>query len=1187
MFDIFCVGDNPVKEILPGVKQIASETDVRTLTKMYWVIEPNVKITDLSVFDFRPSDYEDIYEHVWKWNDNNYGGVKLKPRKTSQGIKEHDEVVCVKSFDVINKSDPTEYFEAHPYATHVWVADPEYILPDSITWAPDNFEPDYIHSFHVPGQLEHKYPDQEGGIKLYPKLWNNASTKYHGYLDVTIKFPVIRTSTPNVYDVDTDHNYVWLVDHELNIDDSELQWVPSVFEREMVHNFHIPGQLEFKYPEAQGPVSLVPVGVSKPDIVYHGEISVRYQVLKVSDPTDFTQRDHITDEFVWLVDSNYHIDKGVLDFIPNLYDRSRVHNFHLSHQLEHLYPEEMGGVYLVPRNWQDAELKIMGVIDGVRYPVVYTDYPEAYKQREYYDSEYVWLVDKNYRINPDSLTWTPSMFDDDQIHNFRMPNQLTEKYPQDMGGIYLVPRDYKNAELKIHKTCPIEDEIYDVFRVDHSELTQEKFSELSKVSKTQWFWVMDNDYDFNGKLRYVPAEHELEYIHAFKWGMPERYSPEITELWDNRVAGIYLVPVKHDWQNKKLHTDKTPIEYDVFYTDDVNSVKNFSKYSNQSRTDAFWLVDSEHRLPDRINWVPRRSEQSYINIFKIPGQLEHKYPKAITNTSDNRCGGVKLVPKNFNINDVKFQGNLNKIEYTEFGKFSSVEEGLRESTTEWFWVIDPDVDPVEDFDWDFIPDTWDTGKTHVWQVANPVTGLNYDYGGIKLHHKQPTGGRDKYIKQTGSVRKPLDVLYLAPPSDIVEQLNNYESSTYMYYAVDPNVKVSPDFDFGVYPTQWDQDCVHLFKNSDGTFKNIRLVPRGYQFKSLDQITNNSYDKLKEHDIVASINREWPVYYLKSLDAKEFHKLRKSTPEQWFFTVDPGTDPLTTTWDHEPDVNDFDRVHTWQRINPHTDQVHGYGGVRLWPTEYTENITTDALVYNRIPRLRYIRKPRSQFKPYPVVLLSYHEERAQTAFDVLSKLNIHGGPKWVKNVKGIFEAHKKAAQIAHDQNAKMFWVVDADADLKPDFDFSYIPDVYDQDTVHVWTTENPVTGGKYGYGGVKLFNTQQVMDAQSWGLDFTTGLSNRFKVMPEVCATTLFNTSAYDAWRSAFREVVKLSVNNDPDSEYRIKEWLYPPFEDVPFSAEVKLGAQEAVKYANENSNDLEKLDNINNYEWLKKKFSQR
>ena len=136
---------------------------------------------------------------------------------------------------------------------------------------------------------------------------------------------------------------------------------------------------------------------------------------------------------------------------------------------------------------------------------------------------------------------------------------------------------------------------------------------------------------------------------------------------------------------------------------------------------------------------------------------------------------------------------------------------------------------------------------------------------------------------------------------------------------------------------------------------------------------------------------------------------------------------------------------------------------------------------------------------------------------------------------------------------------------------------------MWASINPVTGSKYGYGGVKLFNTQQVSDATSWGLDFTTGLSKRFKFMSEVSCTTVFNTTAYDTWRSAFREVVKLSVSTDPDAKYRIEEWLNP-LADAEYGTDALRGAQQAQKFAKQNINNIKELDKINDYDWLKYKF---
>jgi hypothetical protein len=168
---------------------------------------------------------------------------------------------------------------------------------------------------------------------------------------------------------------------------------------------------------------------------------------------------------------------------------------------------------------------------------------------------------------------------------------------------------------------------------------------------------------------------------------------------------------------------------------------------------------------------------------------------------------------------------------------------------------------------------------------------------------------------------------------------------------------------------------------------------------------------------------------------------------------------------------------------------------------------------------------------------------------------------------------------------MFWVVDADAEVSEDFDFSYIPDVYDQEVTHVWNARNPLTGHEYGYGGIKLFNTEQVRDATSWGLDFTTGLSSRFKAMPEISCTTKFNTDGFSTWRSAFRECVKLSMKDDEDSRVRLQSWLFP-IPGVDYREEAKAGAQAGIDYAEANANKPMRLAKINDYEWLKEQYDE-
>ena len=189
--------------------------------------------------------------------------------------------------------------------------------------------------------------------------------------------------------------------------------------------------------------------------------------------------------------------------------------------------------------------------------------------------------------------------------------------------------------------------------------------------------------------------------------------------------------------------------------------------------------------------------------------------------------------------------------------------------------------------------------------------------------------------------------------------------------------------------------------------------------------------------------------------------------------------------------------------------------------------------------------------------------------------------WVRDVEGIFNAHKTAANRVQ---SKMFWVVDADADITDDFNFSYIPDVYDDEVVHVWSSENPVTGDRYGYGGVKLFPTELVRDATSWGLDFTTGLSKRFKSIEQVSCITKFNTDAFSTWRSAFRECVKLTLNNDTESLERLNKWLSATRGD--YVEEAVRGASEGNLFATQNKNNLSELDKINDFKWLEELWKQ-
>ena len=221
----------------------------------------------------------------------------------------------------------------------------------------------------------------------------------------------------------------------------------------------------------------------------------------------------------------------------------------------------------------------------------------------------------------------------------------------------------------------------------------------------------------------------------------------------------------------------------------------------------------------------------------------------------------------------------------------------------------------------------------------------------------------------------------------------------------------------------------------------------------------------------------------------------------------------------------------------------------------------------------------------VIFISYDEPNADANWQrVLSRVpfaqRVHG-------VDGIFEAHKAAAQLAQTD---MFWVVDGDAEILDDWHFDYQPNIFNRDCVHVWSSRNPINNLVYGYGGVKLFPRQLLLDAATWHVDMTTGLG-KLKVMPRVSNITAFNTDPFSTWRSAFRECAKLAagtIKNQivDESTERLDAWLTLGA-DKPFGEYAVAGARAGLDYGTKNKLNTQLMKQINSRSWLKEQFNEQ
>jgi len=99
-----------------------------------------------------------------------------------------------------------------------------------------------------------------------------------------------------------------------------------------------------------------------------------------------------------------------------------------------------------------------------------------------------------------------------------------------------------------------------------------------------------------------------------------------------------------------------------------------------------------------------------------------------------------------------------------------------------------------------------------------------------------------------------------------------------------------------------------------------------------------------------------------------------------------------------------------------------------------------------------------------------------------------------------------------------------------------------------------------------------------GLDFT--LEQPHEVVPILSGTAYYNSSPWVAWRTAFRECIKLKHSlPDVENEYRLNKWLSSNSSGQHVVNEnwSRWGAEDAVEFYDHVQGDLEKL--AQSYEW--------
>jgi len=844
-----------------------------------------------------------------------------------------------------------------------------------------------------------------------------------------------------------------------------------------------------------------------------------------------------------------------------------------------------------------------------RYPVLkiddYCNLDKVYEQN--FDSDYVWLVDKNIRVY-DSFPWwfKPRAFDEVQIHEFPYVYKESRKV-KSWDKVRLVPTKPVSTEPKQHIHICGEYDVYkgnekfDVFyigqdqqdidklltKVPHLQ-TVDSWQEAQQRSYTDMFWVVWEDIVVRDtfKFSYKPDEWSHDFVHVFGNG-------DIDQL-----DGVALFPKNYPITEKELshrfYANKKEVRimasepklYDCF------NIDSFYEYENaltKSKTDMFWGV------PRDVDVNSSFKLDYYISNHER--QLKNKNHVWL---NGNKYNGITLFSKTTPVTkkEIDYRFIANRIEHNEIASvpkpldrfvIDNYDDYLKakdSSNTHMFIGIPSDVIENKDFNIDEYfakQDELDTGTTHLFLNNNDFDGIVVYSKSVEVDEKEVNHRfyvNKKEHKQIASYPKPFEKFVINNYNDYLDAVK--QSKTDMFWSIPSDVEVIEDFNFNMYfshHNKFDREINHVFLNREH-YDGIVLFSKN-SLVSEKEIDHRFFVNKKEWEIVASNPKPFEKFVVSNYD--EYLRAREQSKTDMFWMIYPDLD-IEKNFDWKFYITHHNQYE--RKINHVWRNGEFYDGIAL--TTKSIMLTKHELDY----RFLAIKKEYDDLGSYPesydIVFISNGEPNAEENYSKL--LQNYPNAKRVDKVKGIHQAHIEAAkQVSTD----MFWVVDGDAELLDDFELYHQIAHYDVDglkTVYVWRSLNPVNDLIYGYGGVKLLPTNLTLNMDVNTPDMTTSISKNFKGINRMSNITAFNTDAFSAWKSGFRECVKLASRSidrqiDDESTFRLKAWCSRG-KDKPFGKETIAGSYEGAKYGIAFKNNISALQKINDFEWLQKKFKE-
>ena len=761
--------------------------------------------------------------------------------------------------------------------------------------------------------------------------------------------------------------------------------------------------------------------------------------------------------------------------------------------------------------------------------------------------------------------------------------------------------------------------------IEHTSDRIKLFSFVAKQTVTEHAWIVSSDCNYsNFDFDYCPPWHQNNQLHV--WPTEKQVFGGDTVLIN---AAEFLkqadtIDQPQNYCDVCWKTTAVPqlIKPEIFVWAHSNTVNNIPgavtlryigshldmlrKTVRKATTPYIWIVSDELDYSNfDFNWRPDWAIEKYLHVWptenqQLGGDTFFVNVEEFIKQQDIECLDhyqtikwhqykitQKIKPEIFvwdrhNNPNIKNQfPHANFLRYIG-SKFSMMEKTARRATTPYFWVVDSSCN-YDNFDFNWRPG-WSADKhLHVWPTENQIKGgdtcyvntaefkaqalekqsldqynvINWHKDSVKLSTIPDIvvwsfGGNDENLskikKQFPSCK---NLRYIGTHLDMIKKSLKYAESNYFwilsdccdYNNFDPNWK--PDWET--------ENSIHCWASGQQKFGDTFYVSKLDFLQEADQL-----DKLEYYSSIVWHNKgyarlPWPVNYSQSHDLYTSLKNHRFSSVYEYFVM-PGSSLGSTI---DPSL--------WEKRSLIAYNRNGH--VSLCPRDCISNIS------NRIKDYLYIQYhncEKSTEKSQDIVFISYDEKNADLNYKILK--DRFPRAKRVHGVQGNVNAYKEAAKLS---GTPWYYAVFPKTEIDPEFNFDYHPNYLETPGHYIFNAHNRITDYAYGHGGVKMYHVKTTIEIENWGYDFT--MSSPVITIP-VNSCYLEPATAYEAWRTSFREVLKLKNDNSIEGKYRLHRWLAAGHGE--FGEYSKEGAAAALQYNGD-------TEFANSWEWLRQQFNSR